>query len=280
MSRGNKTEGQAFCPADTGQKACPSVLPSVLLEAQDLTVQYGDTVIVDGVGFTVSEGDWLMIAGPNGAGKSTIVGAISGSVPYFGGITCIGRDVKAYKPQDFARLTGVLSQRVSVGYSFTVEEVVRLGRYAYSRGIFAGGSDADDDAVDLAIERTGLEPYRRHSVLTLSGGELQRTFLAQIFAQEPRILILDEPTNHLDLVYQKQVFALIGEWLKEPGRAVVSVVHDLSLAKAYGTNALLLHKGRSVGFGPVSEILCAERLDSVYDMDVYAWMRTMLAQWK
>ena len=250
-----------------------------LLKVNDLGVRYGDAVIVDKVSFEVTEGDWLMIAGPNGAGKSTIVGAIAGGVSYTGSISCMGKDVKSYKPQDYARLIGVLAQNYSVGYSFTVEEVVRLGRYAYSRGIFAGGSDADDEAIDHAIERTGLVQFRDHSVLTLSGGELQRTFLAQIFAQNPRILILDEPTNHLDLVYQKQVFALIGEWLKEPGRAVVSVVHDLSLAKAYGTRALLLHHGHSAGFGKVDEVLNAERLDEVYDMDVYAWMKTMLEQW-
>ncbi|MFQ9449137.1 MAG: ATP-binding cassette domain-containing protein [Christensenellales bacterium] len=79
---------------------------------------------------------------------------------------------------------------------------------------------------------------RRASVLTLSGGELQRTFLAQVFAQNPQILILDEPANHLDLIYQKHIFSLIETWLRQPGRAVVSVVHDLSLARKYGTHAV------------------------------------------
>ena len=251
-----------------------------LLKVSNLGVKYGDTVIVDNVSFEISAGNWLMIAGPNGAGKSTIVGAIAGGVPYTGKISCLGKDIKTYKPHNYARLIGVLAQKYSVGYSFTVEEVIRLGRYAYSHGIFAGDSDADDDAINLAIERTGLEQFRSHSVLTLSGGELQRTFLAQIFAQNPQILILDEPTNHLDLVYQKQVFELIGEWLKEPDRAVISVVHDLSLAKAYGNSALLLKNGKSFGFGEIDEILCTKRLDAVYDMDIYAWMKTMLAQWE
>lgn len=250
-----------------------------MLEAKNLSVRYGDIVIVDDVSFSVSAGDWLMIAGPNGAGKSTIVGAMSGGVPYTGDIFCMGRDIKTYRPQEYARILGVLAQKYSVGYSFTVEEVVRLGRYAYSRGIFAGGSDDDEAAIDRAIEMTGLQGFRGQSVLTLSGGELQRTFLAQIFAQEPRILVLDEPTNHLDLVYQKQVFAIISEWLKEPDRSVVSVVHDLSLAKAYGTRALLLDRGACVGFGAVDEVLCADSLNAVYDMNVYEWMRKMLAQW-
>ena len=253
---------------------------SVMLEVRDLTVQYGDFVIVDSVSFFVESGQWLMIVGPNGAGKSTIVGAISGGAPYSGSITCMGNDIKTYRPHDIARIIGVLSQRYSVGYPFTVAEVVRMGRYAHSKGVFKGPSDEDDGAVTRAIELTGLEPFLDQSVLTLSGGELQRTFLAQLFAQEPKLLILDEPTNHLDLVYQKQVFKLIGEWLRIPGRAVISVVHDLSLARTYGTDALLLHEGRIVSQGPSRETLSKDNLKSVYAMDVFAWMREMYAQWQ
>ncbi|MDR2620155.1 MAG: ABC transporter ATP-binding protein, partial [Propionibacteriaceae bacterium] len=141
-------------------------------------------------------------------------------------------------------------------------------------------SDADEAAIERAIALTGLEPFLDQSVLTLSGGELQRTFLAQLFAQDPQILLLDEPTNHLDLAYQEQEFDLIREWLKQPGRAVMSVVHDLSLAKSYGTRAVLLHEGRVVADGPVLEALSGARLAAVYGMDVFAWMRKMLTQWE
>ena len=251
-----------------------------MLDIRNLTVQYGDLVIVDDVSFSVESGQWLMIVGPNGAGKSTIINAVSGGAPYSGSIECMGRDIKAYKPHDIAKILGFLSQRYSVGYPFTVAEVVHMGRYAHSKGVFKGASDADEDAVRRAIELTGLEPFLGQSVLTLSGGELQRAFLAQLFCQEPKLLILDEPTNHLDLVYQKQVFALIGEWLKTPGRAVISVVHDLSLARMYGTEALLLHEGRTVSYGPSNETLSPENLRSVYSMDVYAWMREMFSQWR
>ena len=251
-----------------------------MLEVKNLTVRYGDLVIVDDVNFSLEGGQWLMIVGPNGAGKSTIVSAISGGAPYTGHIDCMGKDIKSYKPHDIAKIIGVLSQRYSVGYPFTVSEVVHMGRYAHSKGVFSGASDADEDAVSRAIELTGLKPFLDQSVLTLSGGELQRTFLAQLFAQEPKILILDEPTNHLDLVYQKQVFALIGEWLKTPGRAVVSVVHDLSLARTYGTDALLLHEGKVVSQGASRETLSSDNLKSVYSMDVFAWMRELFSQWQ
>ena len=125
-----------------------------------------------------------------------------------------------------------------------------------------------------------MAAQRHQSALTLSGGELQRTFLAQVFAQDPRLLLLDEPTNHLDLIYQKQVFSLISDWIKTPGRAVVSVVHDLSLAKAFGTHALLMDHGQGLACGAAAEVLSPARLDPVYGMDVAAWMQKMLSQWQ
>ena len=101
-----------------------------------------------------------------------------------------------------------------------------------------------------------------------------------MFAQNPQILILDEPANHLDLVYQKHIFSLIAQWLKEPGRAVLSVVHDLSLARRYGTHAVLMNRGKCVTQGEINAVLTPENLRNVYDMDVYAWMHEMLAQWR
>ena len=251
-----------------------------MLEVRNLTVRYGSSTVVDDVSFSVSQGQWLMIAGPNGAGKSTVLNAITQGAPYCGTIRLWDQDIKKMSPRRRAEAIGVLAQNHFVGYEFTVEEIVSLGRYAHSSGLFAGRSDLDEIAVEDALKRTGLAELRRQSVLTLSGGELQRTFLAQVFAQNPKLLLLDEPTNHLDLVYQKQVFSLIAQWVKEPGRAVVSVVHDLSFAKAFGSDALLLNKGKRAAFGSVKQVLCPEHLNSVSDMDVAAWMREMLSQWE
>ena len=251
-----------------------------LLDVKNLCVRYGELTILDRVSFSLEEGQWLMLVGPNGAGKSTLVNAISQGAPYTGEIRFDGTDVKKMRPQELAQKIGVLSQTHFVGYAFTVGSVVRLGRYAYAPGIFGGRREEDEEMVRRALATTGMEELEQQSVLTLSGGELQRTFLAQIFAQDPRVLILDEPTNHLDLVYQKQVFALIGSWLKQPGRAVVSVVHDLSLAKAYGTHALLLERGRTIAQGEAKKVFSPEYLDTAYGMDVSGWMRSMLEQWK
>ena len=251
-----------------------------LLDVQNLTVRYGSLTIVSDVSFSLTEGEWLMIVGPNGAGKSTIVNAVSQGVSYTGAVHVLEKDVKRYRPHELAKLVGVLSQSHSMGYGFTVGSVVRLGRYAYAPGLFSGGDDADERMVARALELTGMTRFVDQNVLTLSGGELQRTFLAQLFAQNPRVLLLDEPTNHLDLVYQKQVFELISEWLKTPGRAVVSVVHDLSLARAYGTQALLLDEGKTIAYGEIERVFSKENLNMAYAMDVSAWMRGLLSQWR
>ena len=265
-----------------------------MLEVKALSVRLGQKQILEDLSFSVGEGEWLMIAGPNGAGKSTAVRAMTRGVDYKGTVLFQGQDIRRKKSVELARCIGVLAQSNPVSYSFSVEEVVSLGRYSHAPGLFPffrrgtaeqkpdapeASRNSDRDMVEYALELTGMTRQRGQSVLTLSGGELQRTFLAQALAQDPKLLVLDEPTNHLDLLYQKQVFELIGEWLKTPGRAVISVTHDLSLAKAYGTGVLLLDHGRKAALGKAEEVLTPQVLERVYRMDVYGWMRKMLSQW-
>ncbi len=251
-----------------------------MLDVRDLTVRYGDLTILDQVSFKVEPGDWLMVVGPNGAGKSTLIRAISQGIPYRGRILLKDRDIRDYKSRQRARLVGVLAQHHYFNYPFTVEEVIRLGRYAYTPGIFSRPHEEDEEKVRKAIEMTGLGSLLNQSVLTLSGGEIQRVFLAQLFAQDPDLLLLDEPANHLDLAYQKQTFSLLEAWLEKPGRAIISVFHDLGSARAYGNRALLLNRGNPVALGSIGQVLTEEKLNQVYGLDVFAWMRSLLAHWQ
>lgn len=251
-----------------------------MLEVRDLHVRIGKKEIVRGVSFRVEPGEWLMLAGPNGAGKSTVVNAIGGGIPYTGDVRLYGKDTRAMKPAERSRIMGTLAQNHFAGYDFTVREVAALGRYAWRKGMLSGGNGEDGEKVEAALEMTGLSALADRAVTTLSGGELQRTFLAQVFAQEPKLLILDEPTNHLDLKYQQQVFELIRAWLSQGDRAVLSVVHDLSLVRAYGTRMLLLTEGEVYAQGDPADVMTRDALRAVYGMDVDAYMRGLLEQWK
>ena len=251
-----------------------------MLKAENITVRFGERTVVDHLSFHLREGQWLMLVGPNGAGKSTLIETISQGVAYTGNILLEGKDIRRFKAAQLARKVGVLAQKNVVGYAYTVDEVVGLGRYAYRQSFLSARDDGGKDQVERALSLTGLTNLRHASVLTLSGGELQRTFLAQVFAQNPQILILDEPANHLDLKYQQHIFSLISDWLKTPGRAVISVVHDLSLARKYGTHAVLMNRGKNISQGKIDEVLTQDNLKTVYDMDVYGWMRDMLEQWR
>ena len=251
-----------------------------MLTGEHITVRYGKRAVVDDLSFRLDEGEWLMLAGPNGAGKTTLIETIAQGTPYTGNIRWENEDIRTMKGNKLAQRIGILSQKNNVSYAYTAEEVVGLGRYAYKGGLFSGRDDGGKAQVKKALEMTGLTDLRHASMLTLSGGETQRVFLAQVFAQNPRTLILDEPANHLDLKYQQHIFSLIREWLKEPGRAVLSVVHDLSLARRYGTHAILMDHGKSIARGEIREVMAPDTLQQVYGMDVYEWMREMLSQWQ
>lgn len=250
-----------------------------MLQVGNLTVRHHTLTALDSLSFILHAGEWLMVAGPNGAGKSTLVQAIAQSVAYEGTILYRQRNIQSMRPHLRAREIGFLAQSHQVGYAFTVEEVVNLGRYAHRQGFFAQTDPAGERRVADALAMTGMLALKDQSVLTLSGGELQRTFLAQIFAQNPNLLILDEPTNHLDLKYQKQMFEMIGQWLQQPDRAAISVVHDINLARAFGTHALLLDGGKRVAFGENRAVLSRDHLQAVYGMDVQGWMCKLLTQW-
>lgn len=251
-----------------------------MLSAEHLTVRYDGVPAVEDLDLRVEAGDWWMVVGPNGAGKSTLVEALAGGLKHEGAVRWEGKPLNGYSSREIARKIAVLSQKNTSAYGFTVAEVVNLGRYAYRQGWIGGSDPEGEEKVAEALRLTGLTDMRERSMLTLSGGECQRAFLAQALAQDPELLMLDEPANHLDLPYQQQLFTLIGDWLAQGKRAVVSVMHDLSLARKYGTHALLMHRGRRAAGGPAAEVLTRERLEEVYGMDVYGWMRELYAQWE
>ena len=217
-----------------------------MLETNRLSVRYGTKTIVDSLSFSVSEGQWLMIVGPNGAGKSTALSAITQGAPYTGSVLFEGQDVKKMKSALRAQAIGVLSQNHFVGYGFTVEEVVRLGRFAYSGGLLGRSQTEDAKHVEHALTLTGMQDKRQQSVLTLSGGELQRTFLAQVLAQDPKLLLLDEHTAALDPATAEKVLDLTRRVVAESHITCLMVTHNMHQALELGNRTLMMADGHIV----------------------------------
>lgn len=251
-----------------------------MLKAEHVTVRYGEKTAAEDLSLEIREGEWWTVVGPNGAGKSTLAGAIGKAVPYEGRITLDGKEIREIPEKTYARRVGMLSQNHGAVFGFTVEEVVSLGRYARKGGFLRGGDAEGPEKIREALEAAGLADMRKRNMLTLSGGEAQRVFLAQVLCQDPDLLILDEPANHLDLPFQKELFTLVGDWLEKSGRAVLTVTHDLCLAKKYGTHALLMNAGKCAARGKTGDVLTRENLRGVYGMDVYGWMMEMLRLWE
>lgn len=251
-----------------------------MLETSGLSVAFGEGFAVRDVSLSIAAGEWVMLIGPNGAGKSTLLSAIAQCVPYQGTVRLDGCDARRWKPRAFARTLGVLAQVHAVAYAFTVEELVSMGRYAHTRGFLHSQDAGGREAVRRALAATGLETMRGRNIQTLSGGELQRVFLAQVLAQEPRVLLLDEPANHLDLMFQKQFFELIDDWLRSGDRCVISVVHDLSLAMRFGTRAVLMERGTVAADGSAENVLSCAALQRAYGMDVTQWMAETGRRWQ
>ena len=250
-----------------------------MLNIKNLKVKIEEKEIIKDVSFELSENEILMLIGPNGSGKTTIIKSIMQSLKHDGVITLYDKDISSFSLRELAKNIGGLMQKHDPQFAYSVYNVVSIGRYSYSKGILGGLSSEDIKKIDEALEITGIKKLKDQSVITLSGGELQRVFLAQLFAQNPKILILDEPTNNLDLRYQIEIFDIVKEWSKQPGRAVISIVHDLNLVYTYGTKALLLEAGEVYAYGRVKDVLSKENLKAVYHVDVAAWMQKLLKYW-
>ena len=251
-----------------------------MLKVEHLTCGYGGAPVVKDLSFEVPAGGRLCILGPNGCGKTTLLRALAGLLPHEGKVTAEGRDLAAMDRRQLARTVALLSQISSVYFSYTVYETVLMGRYAHQTGGAFSGPGPEDRAIALeCMERTGVADLRDRQVTELSGGQLQRVFLARTFAQQPHIILLDEPTNHLDLKYQVELVQELKVWAAGEGRCVVGVLHDVNLALDLADLFLLMEEGRARYFGPAAEFDPAA-LNRVYQMDVGGYMRRSLQRWE
>ncbi|MFD5224252.1 ABC transporter ATP-binding protein [Microbacterium sp. NPDC058342] len=243
------------------------------LHGESLALSYGRTRVVHEVSLHLRPGTVTALIGPNGSGKSTALRALARLHRVDEGIVRVAdaqgeRDAAALSAKEFARTVAMLSQSRPHPSGLEVRDVVAYGRHPH-RGRFSGMTDADREAIAHALELTGLDAMVHRAVDELSGGELQRVWLATALAQSTGILLLDEPTNHLDLRYQVETLDLICD-LADRGTAVGVVLHDLGHAASVADEVVLMHRGRVHASGMPEAVLTSENLTEVYGLPIEA----------
>jgi len=240
----------------------------MLLQARDILVQYGERTVLADVSFDLGEGRVLALLGANGAGKTTLVRTLNGTVPLTaGGVTLNGKHLADLSRREIASRVAVVAQETETRFPVTVLEFVLAGRFVYG-GKFGWEREADVEAATRALRDCDLNEYASRLMNELSGGERQRVVLARALATDARILLLDEPTANLDLAHQAMMFRLIRERCDSCGASAVVITHDLNLASGFADQILMLKAGRVAAAGSPSEVLTAENVRKVFDVDV------------
>ncbi|HJP95420.1 MAG TPA: heme ABC transporter ATP-binding protein [Pyrinomonadaceae bacterium] len=243
-----------------------------MLEADNISFRVGQKVLITDISVQFAPGKLHLIIGPNGAGKSTLIKVLARLLrPQNGKIEYERVDVQHATEADLAKRRAVLSQAIEVAFPLSVREVVMMGRYPHF-----GGRPArlDETIVDEVMSHFDVTEFSERNYQTLSGGERQRVNFARVLAQlwrdgltACRYLFLDEPLTFLDIRHQIDFMKKVRSFAGAPDVVTVGVVHDLNLAARFADQIVLLNHGRVVATGTPGEVLTADRIREVFDVN-------------
>jgi len=240
-----------------------------MLTATNLVFRAGRRALIDRISASFEPMRLHLVIGPNGAGKSTFIRLLSRLLrPGEGQVLYDGRDVAHCKERELAQCRAVLSQAVEVAFSIPVRELVLMGRYPH---FTARPGAADLEVCDEVMQFFDVTEMADRSYGTLSGGEKQRVQFARVLAQiwrpldgTTRLLFLDEPLTFLDIRHQIDFMEKVRVFASQKDVVVVGVVHDLNLAAQFADRLLLLHEGRVLADGAITEVLTQQHLRTAF----------------
>lgn len=241
-------------------------IPQIPLKTTQLCLSYGQNTIIPKLDLQIAKGKITSIIGANGCGKSTLLRALARLLPaQSGDIELYGQALHTLPNKEIARRLAILPQGPVAPESLSVQELVWFGRYPH-QGRFPVRRASDQEAVDWALEQTGMHIFADHLLEMLSGGQRQRAWIAMSLAQQTDILLLDEPTTYLDLSHQLEVLQLVQELNLEQGKTVIMVLHELNQAVRYSDEIIALRRGEIYAQGPADQILTHDLLRDVFDL--------------
>lgn len=237
------------------------------LRSENVTLAYGPAPVVDALSVDIRDGEITTIIGPNGCGKSTLLRALARLMKPAGGTVILdGQEIHQMSTRDVAKRLGLMQQQAAPPGGITVEDLVRRGRYPH-QPFLQPPSRRDNEAVDEALELTGMTGLRRRPVDQLSGGQRQRAWMAMAIAQETPLLLLDEPTTFLDIRHQMEIIELVQKLNRESGKTVVMVLHDINEAVRSSDRIVAMRDGTIIREGTPDEVLDAALLTDLYGVE-------------
>lgn len=248
-----------FC----GEKALPAIL-----SAKSVSFRYPDREVFRDLDLFLEEGEILGLIGPNSSGKTTLLKILDGILKATRGTVLLeGKDIQGLSRSEVAKQIAVVPQEMEVPFSFTVGEIVLMGRAPYL-GRFGWEKKRDLDIAREGMALTDVLDLEKRPFFELSQGEKQRVLMARALAQEPKVILLDEPTSHLDINHQVELNELIRRLNGEKKLTVLNISHDLNFAAEYSHRIVLLHRGAIFAVGPPGEVLTEENIRRVYETTV------------
>ncbi len=240
-----------------------------ILKVNDVSFDYSGSIVIEDISFSVPPGEVLGILGPNGCGKTTLLKILNRNIKSpTGDVSIEGQGITDMSKRDIAQKIAVVPQNNEISFSFTVTDIVMMGRMPNLER-FQNESEEDLRIVFDSMEKTNIIGFADRFINQLSGGERQRVIIARALAQQPKILLMDEPTLHLDVNHQLEVLDLVHDLSRDEGLTVVLVSHDLSLVARYCDKVILIHDHNILAAGDVKEVLTDENMRKVFKIEAH-----------
>ena len=238
-----------------------------MIEIQNVAYAYGKQKILKNVSLTIQEGMVTAMIGANGAGKSTLLNLTANLLEHQQGTILLdGVNMAQMKAREIATQVAILKQTQQLNMKIAVRDLVSFGRYPHSQGRL---TDEDEVKIQEAISYMKLEDIADRYINELSGGQRQRAYIAMILAQDTKYVFLDEPLNNLDVKYSIEMMITLRKLVRDLGKTVVIVIHDINFAAAYADHIVAMKDGQIVQEGPAAQIIDKDVLKEVFDQDFH-----------
>lgn len=241
-----------------------------VINAEKICFSYGDEQILHQASLDISKGELVTILGPNGCGKTTLLKCLNRFLRSDGDIRIHGNNIDQYSQKELARTIGYVPQNHQPSFGYKVIDVVVSGRMPYL-GLSSPGPSDYQMASD-ALKLVGIETISQKPYTHLSGGQLRLVILARALVQETDLLFLDEPTSNLDIKNRVIILRILSKLVKK-GFSVAITEHDPTLAAGFADRVILMKKGKIMAYGPPKEVMTAEKLCEIYEIEIDVFER-------